>query len=301
MRIVVCVKQVPDTDLPIKIDYGATDIEREGLPYVLNPYDRLAMEEASLIRERNGVEQVTVVSMGPPSATEVLRTCLAMGAHRAILLCDPALTNSDSYVSGVVLAKAIASLESQYDLILCGARSVDTNAGLAGATIAEILGISLVSEVVKIDVINHEEVRVHKKLERGNRAVIETSLPALLTVEAGINKPRYLKLRAILSARKEVIEQYDLKALNLSPEEVGLRASKTRVLNLSQPKPRAKKLFTPDSSLSGPERMRLIMSGGIAEKKTGGLLEGDTKRLAVGLVQFLREKRLVPGLVSSEH
>jgi len=293
MQIVVCVKQVPDTDGPIGLDTVANDIKREGLPYVLNPCDRLAAEEATLIRERCGDGGVIALCMGPPSATEVLRTCLAMGADRAILLCDPALENSDSCVTGVVLARAIAALRLPYHLILCGARAVDTNAGLTGPTIAEILRIPLVTEVVRIDVHGREKATVHKKLEAGNRAVIETPLPALLTVETGINKPRYLKLRSRLSASQKQIEQYDLKALGLLPDEVGLTGSKTRVVGVAPPKVRGKKLFTPDSSLSAAERMRLIMSGGIAQKASSGLLEGDPKTLASKFVEFLRQKKLL--------
>ncbi|MBM4461735.1 MAG: electron transfer flavoprotein subunit beta/FixA family protein [Chloroflexi bacterium] len=295
MQVVVCVKQVPDAEGPITVDTAANNIRKGWLPDVLNPYDRLAVEEATLIKEMCGGGGVTALCMGSPSATEVLRTCLAMGADRAILLCDPALDNSDSYATGVVLAKAIAALKLPYDLILCGARAIDTNTGLTGPTIAQILRLPLVTEVVKIDVHDHEKAIVHKKLEAGNRAVIETPLPALLTVESGINTPRYLKLRAILAASMKTVEQYDLQALNLVPDEVGLAGSKTKVVSIAPPKPRGKKLFTPDSSLSAAERMRLIMSGGIAQKASSGLLEGDPRTVASRFVQFLKEKKLISG------
>jgi electron transfer flavoprotein beta subunit len=216
-----------------------------------------------------------------------------VGADRVILLCNPSLEKSDSYVTGVVLAKAIAALGLQYDLILCGARAVDTNAGLAGPTIAELLNVPLVTEVMKIEVNDREKAIVYKKLEAGNKAVIETPLPAVLTVETGINKPRYLKLRAILAAAKKEIEQYDLKALGLLPDEVGLTASRTRVVGVAPPKVRGKKLFTPDSSLSAAERMRLLMSGGVTQKASSGLLEGDSRTLAAKCVQFLKEKKLI--------
>jgi electron transfer flavoprotein beta subunit len=301
MQVVVCVKQVPDTEGPITVDTAANNIRKGWLPDVLNPYDRLAVEEATLTKERCGGGRVTALCMGLPSATQVLRTCLAMGADRAILLCDPAFDNSDSYVTGVVLAKAISALKLPYDLILCGARAVDTNAGLTGPTIAEILHLPLVTEVVKIDVHDREKAIVHKKLEAGNRVVIETPLPALLTVESGINTPRYLKLRAILSASRKTIEQYDLKALSLLPDKVGLAGSKTKVVSIAPPKPRGKKLFTPDSSLSAAERMRLIMSGGIAQKASSGLLEGDPRTVASRFVQFLKEKKLISGPPSGDH
>jgi electron transfer flavoprotein beta subunit len=295
MKVVVCVKQVPDTEGPITVDAATSSLRKGWLSDVLNPYDRLAVEEAVLIKERCGGGGVTALCIGLPSATEVLRTCLAMGADRAIVLCDPALDSSNSYATGVVLAKAITALNLSYDLILCGARAVDTNAGLTGPTIAEIMRLPLVTEVVKIKVHDNEKATVHKKLEAGNRAVIETPLPALLTVESGINTPRYLKLRAILSASRKTIERYDLKALGLLPDEFGLAGSKTKVVSIAPPKPRGKKLFTPDSSISAAERMRLIMSGGIAQKASSGLLEGDPRTVASRFVQFLKEKKLISG------
>lgn len=291
MNIVVCIKQVPDTDGPVSIDTNTKSIDDRYLAYVVNPYDEIAVEEAVQLKESCGSGQVTVVSMGDSSAEKALRSCLAVGADRAVLLCDPAFSGPDSYISGAILAKAISFLD--YDLILCGVRAIDTNAGQVGAVVAELLGIPLVSAVAKIEVSTDcRRVTVQRKLERGDREVVEAELPALLTIELG-HKPRYPSLPSRLAAQRKGIDYYDAAALGLLPDEVGSAGSKTTVLSVSPPKPKARKLFAPDSSLSPAERMRLLMSGGIQEKE-GNFLEGAPKEVASKLVEFLNSERLLP-------
>jgi len=290
LNIVVCIKQVPDINIPIGLDPETNSIASEGLVYVVNPYDMLAVEEAVQIKEKKE-GQVILISMGPASAERALRKCLALGADRAILLCDPAFAGSDGYATATVLAKAISLF--QYDIVLCGVRAIDTNAGQVGSAIAEMLGISLVTGVTKIEVsADQKKVMAQRKLEGGNRELVETTLPALLTVEAGLNKPRYPSLPSMMMAQRKESEQYDIKNLGLSPKDVGSSGSKAHTIGLSAPKPRPKRIFTPDSSLSAADRMRLIMSGGITEKK-GELLEGDATELASKLVQFLKQEKLL--------
>jgi electron transfer flavoprotein beta subunit len=291
MNMVVCIKQVADINIPIGLNPETNSIQGEDLAYVVNPYDMLAVEEAVRLKEKNGGE-VLLITMGPPYAEKALRKCLALGADRAVLLCDPAFAGSDGYATAVVLAKAIALF--QYDLVLCGIRAIDTNAGQVGSAIAEMLGIALVTGVTKVDVSTQQEkLIVQRRLEGGNREVVEAPLPALLTVEAGLNKPRYPSLPSMIMAQRKEIEQYNIKGLGLSVKEAGSSGSKTHTVRLSAAKPRPKKIFTPDSSLSAAERMRLIMSGGIAEKK-GDLLAGELAELASKLIQFLRQQNLLP-------
>ena len=291
MNIVVCIKQVPDTEGPVSINTSTKSIDDRYLEYVVNPYDEIAVEEAVYLKEGCGSGQVTVVSMGDSSAEKALRRCLAVGADRAVLLCDPAFNGSDSYITGTILAKAISPLD--YDLILCGVHAVDTNAGQVGAVVAELLDITLVSAVTRIELpADPGKITVQRKLERGNREVIEAELPALLTIELK-QRSKYASLRSVLAARRKDIDYYDAAALGLLPEEVGLTGSKTMVLSISPPKPKARKLFTPDSSLSPAERMRLLMSGGIQEKK-GDFLEGAPREVASKLVEFLSSEKLLP-------
>ena len=291
MNIVVCVKLVPDTHIPLEIEPQTGTINSDDFVYVINPGDRAAVEEAVRIKEEGWATQVTLVCLGSPSAVRGLRSCLALGADRAILLNDAAFKDSDSYATAVVLSKAIGSLP--YDLILCGTRAADTNTGLVGAVIAEILGISLVSEVTGINAPSDGgKVIVQRKLEKGNREVVEIDLPALLTTDVEVQKARYASLPSLMAAQMKEIEEFDLKALGLSSTEVGSSSSRIQTLRFSLPKPRRKKLFTPDVSLSAVERIGMIMTGGITEKKTE-FLEGEPRKIAATLLQFLAQQKLL--------
>lgn len=288
MNIVVCVKAVPDVNI-ISLDPNTSHIDNDDLVYIVNPYDMVAVEEAVRIKEKDGVSQVSLVSVAPPSNERLLRRCLAVGADEAMLLWDSAFDNSDSYATAVILAKAIGTLK--YDLILCGRKSIDTEAGQVGSIIAEMLDIPSVLRVVNIEVsFSGKEVTVERKLERGNRERIEVMLPVLLSVELGLNEPRYASLPSLMASLRKNIKKYDLRALGLSYEEVGSEGSKTRVIALSPPRPRPKRLFTPDSSLSAAERMRLVMSGGVP-KKMENLFEGNPKELSRRFIEFLGQVR----------
>jgi electron transfer flavoprotein beta subunit len=291
MNIIVCVKPVPDVSI-VSLDPKTGQIDGDDLVYIVNPYDMVAVEAAVRMKEGGGAGRVTLISVAPPSTRGLLRRGLALGADEARLLWDSRFENSDSYATGVILAGAIGSL--QYDLILCGQKAVDTEAGQVGSVIAERLDLPLASRVVAIDVSpDGKRVTVESKLEKGNRARVEVILPAVLTVELDLNEPRYASLPALMAGLRKEIREYDLEALGLSPEEVGREGAKTRTVALSPPKPRPKKIFTPDSSLSAEERLRLIMSGGVTQKQ-GDLLEGDPAKIASSVVQFLSEKKLLP-------
>ena len=290
MNVIVCVKQVPDTNIALEVDPQTGAINSDDLVYIVNPCDWLAVEEAAHLKEEGKASQITLISLGQPSATRALRSCLALGADKAVLLNDPAFNDSDSYATGVVLSQAIGSLP--YDLILCGARASDTNTGLTGAVIAETLGLPLVSEVTRINSVAGKKLQVQRKLEKGNREVVEVSLPAVLTIEGEAEKTRYASLPALIEAQTKQIEQLDLKALGLSPMEAGQKGSKTQTLGYSLPKPRKKKLFAPDTSLSATAKIAMLMKGGIQEKKTD-FLEGDPKKIAQTLVKMLTQQKLI--------
>ncbi len=300
LRVLVCVKWVLDTDGTIPVDTEANVIRPAGLPWTVSPLDRLALEEAARMKEAGVCGQVTALCLGPAAAAEALRVALASGADRAIHISDPHLTSPDSCTTGMVLGRAIAALHLEYDLVLCGARAADTNAGVAGPAIATQLRLPLVTEVDRIEISARDRALVRKKLEAGDKAVVEVPLPALLTVDSGLNRPRYLRLRAKLLAARHPIETYDLAALGLAPQDPQL-APRTSVISVGPPRPRGKKLFTPDSSLSAAERMRQLMSGGATQKSSSGLLEGDPQTLASKCVQFLKEKQLLPEPPSTSH
>jgi electron transfer flavoprotein beta subunit len=295
MNILVCVKPVPDVSV-ITLNAKTGLIDDDDLVYIINPCDMVAVEEAVLIKERGGSGRVTIISVAPPSTRRLMRRCLAMGADEARLLWDRGFDELDSYATGMILAGAIAP--AQYDLILCGQRAVDTEAGQVGSVMAENLGIPLASRVVKIDVSpDGKKVDVESKLEKGKRVKMEVALPALLTVEADLNEPRYASLPSLMAGLRAPVKEYDLKTLGLSYEETGAQGVKTRTVALSTPKPRPKKVFTPASNLSAEERLRLIISGGVTQKQSD-VLEGDPAGIASIVVQFLQAKNFVPTVTS---
>jgi len=293
MKIVVCVKQVPDTEGRIIVEKGVISLQELVPSYVISSLDLLAIEEAIRIKEEEGEGQVTLVSLGGSSAEDALRKGLAMGADDAILLCDPAFENGDSYTTALALARAIESIP--HDFVLCGQRADDTQAGQVGTYIAGMLSIPLVRGVVGVDMKPEErKTIVRRKLEKGNREVVECSLPALLAVEAGLNTPRNPTIKGIMKARSKKIAKYDAKQLGLSPEEPGLAGARITPTNITPPKPKMKGLFVPDSKLSSVEKLRLIMEGGIIQKKSN-LLEGNAGEAASQVVEFLKQQKIIPG------
>ncbi len=291
MNIAVCIKPVPDVSI-VTLDPNTGIINNDDLVYIANPYDMVALEEAVRIKESDGTSRVTLISMAPPVTKRMLRQCLAMGADEAMLLWDENFENSDSYATGVILAKAIGS--GQYDLVLCGQKAIDTEAGQVGSVIAEKLGIPLASRVVKIDISpDAKKADIESKLEKGNRARIEVLLPAVFMVELDLNEPRYASLPSLMAGIRKDITECDREMLGLSYGEVGSEGSKTGTVAISLHRPRPKKVFTPDSSLSAEERLRLVISGGITQKQSN-VLQGDRDKIATTVVQFLSEKKFFP-------
>jgi electron transfer flavoprotein beta subunit len=293
MKIAVCVKPVPDVNIISLNPYNEGQIDPYDIVYTVSACDMVAVEEAVRIKEKDAAEHVTLISMAPPSTERILRRYAAIGADDAILLWDEDFQDSDSYSTGVILARALASL--RYDLILCGNKAPDTNAGQVGYVIANILGIPIVTGVTSIAVDSKEkEIAVERKLEKGNRERIRVNLPALLAVDEGLNEPRYASLPSFIAAFRKDITRYAMRDLALSAEEVGAMGSKTRSANVSLPRPRPKKIFTPDSSLSSYERMRLVMSGGVQEKEQE-VFEGSPEELSSRFIEFLKQVNILGG------
>ena len=290
MNIIVCVKPVPDVNI-ITLNPKTGCIDNDDLVYIINPYDMAAIEVALIIKEKEHTNHITLVSVAPPSTKRLLRGGLAMGADKAMLLWDSALHNLDSYATGEILAKAIDTL--QYDLILCGQKAIDTEAGQVSSIIAERLNLPLASRVTSIDITPEtKKTIIQSKLEKGNRLEMEIILPAVLAVEADLDEPRYASLPSLTAGLRSDIKEYDLAALGLSKQELEQKRAMTRIVGLSTPKPRPKKVFTPDSSLTAEERLRLIMSGGITQKQ-GDKLEGDSEKIASHVVDFLIENKII--------
>jgi electron transfer flavoprotein beta subunit len=232
VNIIVCLKQVPDTESLIKIDPNGQSIVKDDVKWVMNPYDEFGVEEALRLKEKFGGE-VTVVGLGPQRVTESIRTALAMGADKGVLINDPALEGSDTIATAKALAAVIKNL--QFDLIFTGQRGVDDDMGLVGATLAEFLDIPQLSLIVKMDVSEDgKSVKVNRPVE-GQTLVIESSLPALITAQKGLNEPRYASLPGIMKAKKKPLEEKTLADLGLDASEFGEGARKLKILELTPP------------------------------------------------------------------
>jgi len=218
MDIIVCVKHVPETaEAEITIDRSGKRIETEDLVYDINEWDDYALEEAVLLKEKFG-GSVTAITVGTEEADSTLRKCLARGADRAIRLTDKAFEGSDGYATAKILHSAIKNLP--YDLILTGAQAGDDGYAQVGATLAKLLGIPHATMVKKIEP-TKERVRVNRELEGGLEEIVEVKLPALLTIQTGINEPRYVSIMGIRKARSKEIKVLGLKELGLKEDEVG--------------------------------------------------------------------------------
>ncbi len=291
MNIVVCVKQVIDGNTTISIGKDDKSVDSSSLTYITNPCDIVAVKWATGYMERSKSGEVTVVSMGSTKAERSIRDCFAHGVNKAMLLTDPSFEISDGLVTGRVLARAIKLL--QCDLVLCGSQSYGSSIGWTSAVIANILDIPLISRVTEIK-IDKEERRIttQRKLDNMRREVVEIEPPCLLTVDPLLDRPRFPSVRSIRRAQTQEIGHYDREDLNLSLEEVGQAGLKTQIVRLLPGRPRPKMVFTPDSSLPAPERIKLVMSGGMTEKK-GNVLEGEPSDLAMKLVDFIKQRKLL--------
>lgn len=231
MNIVVCLKQVPGTT-DVKIDPETNTLVRQGIKNTMNPLDTYALEEGVRIKERCG-GKVTVISMGPPQAEEMLREAISLGADEAILLSDKAFAGADTWATAYTLAVAINKL-GQYDIIICGRQTLDGDTGQVGPELAEMLGIPFVAYVSQIEEIADGQMRVQRMIEEGHE-VIQTPVPALITVVKEINVPRLPSLRGIARSESAVIPVWTVQELGVDPGRVGLSGSFTRVIKVFSP------------------------------------------------------------------
>ena len=238
MKIIVAIKQVPDTQ-DVKIDPKTGTLLRENVPGMINPEDKNAIEEALRIKEGRDDVEITALSMGPPQAEDALREALAMGVDRAILLSDRAFAGADTLATSYVLSIAIKKIK-KYDLILCGRQSIDGETGQVGPQLAEALGLPQATFAEEIR-IHGKRVTVRSNFDRVIR-VIEMKMPALITVTRPVNIPRLKTMNGVLRAfrDKEVI-LWTRKDLKPNPLRIGINGSPTWV----------RKTFVPSHSRDG--------------------------------------------------
>jgi len=214
MKIAVCVKRIPKTaEADIFIEKDGKDIRKDNLVFHLNDWDGYAVREAALLKEKHG-GTVTVLSIGPEEAKEVLTRCLAMGADKGLRIEEPAVR--DGHLIAKILAQALR--DQSFDLILTGVQAEDDGCGQVGVSLAQLLGLPHAAIVNKIE-INGDRALVKKELEGGIEENVELRLPAVLTIQTGINEPRYVSLAAILEAEEKEMEEVSLEKLGLTPDE----------------------------------------------------------------------------------
>jgi electron transfer flavoprotein beta subunit len=256
MEILVCVKRVPDpAENEIEINSDGTDIERDDLVYSVNEWDNYAVEEAIQIRDKVG-GSVTVVTVGDEEADEVLRREMAMGADKGIHINDETLEETD----GLGIAKALKAVaeKGNYDLILTGAQA-DDGAAQVGGMLAALLDLPYASLVNYIEVVDDKTLKIGREIEGGNQEINEISLPCVLSIQTGINEPRYVGIRGIRKVASVEIPEMELSDLGLSEDDV-------------TPKVKRLDYFVPEMG-EGAE-----------------ILEGDMEEVAEKLVELLKAK-----------
>jgi electron transfer flavoprotein beta subunit len=259
MKLLVLVKQVPDTATQVKIGSDPRAIDQTGITWIVSPYDEFALEEALRIKEKRGQagDEVVAVTLGPERAKEALRSCLAMGADRAIHVNDPAFEGADTLTAARALA-AVIRLESP-GLVLAGRQAIDDDMGATGAQVAEVLGWPCLSWVMEESVSDDvRQIRAGRQVE-GGLEVFEVPLPCVITAQKGMNEPRYPTLKGIMGAKKKEIKE--LRAGDLQASGLGAVAPALEVVALEALPPRP----------------------------PGRILTGDPKDMARELVRALRE------------
>ena len=261
-RIIVSVKQVPDTS-QVKVDPATGTLIREGVPFIINPFDIQAVEEALRIKDQFGCK-ITALTMGPPNSVATLRKCLTLGVDDAVLISDKGFSGADTLATSFVLAEAIRRIEREYgrvDIVITGKQTIDGDTAQVGPGIATRLNFSQLTLVDKIIEINLSEstIIVRRKLE-GRKEIVRSQLPALLTVVREINQPRYPTVSQRLAAETAEIPMWTNEFLRLQPDRIGLKGSPTNV----------RKIFAP-------------------ERKVGEIL-GDGENDPKGAVQLLVKK-----------
>jgi electron transfer flavoprotein beta subunit len=259
MEILVCVKRVPDTaENEIEVNKSGTDIERDDLVYSVNEWDNYAVEEAIQLRDKMG-GSVTVISVGDEEAEEVIRREMAMGADNGVLLSDNAFEGSDGQAIAAILKAEVE--KGNYDLILTGAQA-DDGAGQVGGMLAAMLDMPFASLVNFIEGMDGGKLKIGREIEGGNQELSEIQLPCVLSIQTGINEPRYVGIRGIRKVASVEIPVHGTADLGLSADAVGAAGARVKRLDY----------FVPELG-EGAE-----------------MLEGSTEEIVSKLVELLKAK-----------
>jgi electron transfer flavoprotein beta subunit len=274
VKIVVCIKQVPDTT-NVRINPETNTLVREGVASIINPFDVYALEEGIRLKEKHG-GTVTVLTMGPPQAADALREAISLGADEAVLVSDRAFAGADTLATAYTLAAAVRKLESTamgtvpagpVDVILMGRQAIDGDTGQVGPGVAENLDVPHITDIRKIEEIAAGRIVVERLLEEGY-ARLATSLPVVLTVVKEINEPRLPSLKGKLAAKKKEIPVLKAADLGVEAERFGLVGSPTQVMKIfTPPKPSGGKKFTGEPAETVSALLAELAAAGITIRK----------------------------------
>lgn len=262
MKILVCAKQVPNTN-EVKINPVTGTLIRDGVESILNPDDDNALEAALQLKELKEGSTVTVVSMGPPQAKDMLIECLAKGADDAVLLCGRAFGGADTWATSNTIAAGIKKI-ADYDIIFAGRQAIDGDTAQVGPQIAEKLNLPQVTYVEEIVKYEEGKVTVKRQLEDGYE-ILEVPTPCLLTTIKELNTPRYMSVKGIYDAYEKEITVWDENDIPVEADQIGIKSSPTKVF----------RSFTP------------------APKGKGMMIEGTPKEAAVKVVDELKKKHFL--------
>jgi len=237
MKIIVCIKQVPDAK-DVRLDPETNTLAREGVQSIMNPYDQHAVEEAVALKEQLGGE-VTVLSMGPPQAEEVLKQAISCGADNGVLVSDRAFAGADTWATSYTLAKAVERI-GNFDLILCGKQAIDGDTAQVGPGLAIQLNIPFVTCVQQIRTASDTEIVMERMMDDGYD-VLAVNYPMLLTVVKDINQPRIPSLKGKMKARKAEIRVFSAEDIGADSKKIGLAGSPTQVVDVFPPPPRGER------------------------------------------------------------
>jgi len=236
MQIIACIKQVPDTT-QVQIDPVTNTLVREGIPFIVNPYDTHAVEESLRLKDRYGFS-VSAISMGPPNAEATLRKALALGVDRAVLLSDRVFGGADTLATSNVLTAAIRRLhkDEEVAIVFCGKQTIDGDTAQVGPGIATRLGwtqLTLVDKILELD-LDKKQIKVSRKLE-GRHEIVQAPLPVMITVVRELNRPRYPTVPMRLESAQRAVETWNNQILELHEQTIGLKGSPTWVSRIFSP------------------------------------------------------------------
>jgi electron transfer flavoprotein beta subunit len=222
MNVIICIKRVPSTETNVRIASDGKSLDTTGVEYILSPFDEIALEEGLRIKEKAGAGQpagspadrgeVTVVTVGPAESATTLRTCLAMGADKAVLLKTAPQFMMEPFLVASALANQIKQMS--YNIILAGKQAVDDDNAQVPAILARLLNIPFASLIVKLELAG-TKATIHREIE-GGAEILEVALPAIFTAQKGLNEPRYPSLKGIMAAKKKPLEEKDA-GINMPP------------------------------------------------------------------------------------